>query len=105
MRKLTVELMGCSDVSRVDGGELDFADSGEVLRGETSRFAQMEAPLLDSFGVDDHRDMAELLRHPRVRGMASRDDAVTNSGEFVRKMSRTKRYWEELRWFERDERH
>jgi hypothetical protein len=35
MRKLTVELMDCSDVSRVDGGELDFAGSGEVLRKES----------------------------------------------------------------------
>jgi hypothetical protein len=32
MCKLTVELMDCSEVSRVDGGELDFADSGEVLQ-------------------------------------------------------------------------
>jgi hypothetical protein len=36
MRKLTVELMDCSDVSRVDGGELDFTDSGEVLRKGTT---------------------------------------------------------------------
>jgi hypothetical protein len=32
MRKLTVELMDCSNVSKVDRGELGFADSGEVLR-------------------------------------------------------------------------
>jgi hypothetical protein len=31
MRKLTVELMDCLEMSRVDGGELNFADYGEVL--------------------------------------------------------------------------
>jgi hypothetical protein len=35
MRKLTVELMDCSEMSRVDGGELNFANSGEVLRKGT----------------------------------------------------------------------
>jgi hypothetical protein len=43
----------------------------------------MEAPLLDSFGVDDHRDTAELLRHSMVRRVVSVDDPMMNSGEGV----------------------
>jgi hypothetical protein len=48
MRKLTVELMGCSEVSRVDGGELDFADSGEVLRKVTAKSQLQGLPLSNS---------------------------------------------------------
>jgi hypothetical protein len=32
MRKLTVELIDCSEAPIVDGDEHGFADSGEVLR-------------------------------------------------------------------------
>jgi hypothetical protein len=44
----------------------------------------MEAPLLDSFGMDDHRDTTELLSHSMVRGVASVDSPVMNSGEMLR---------------------
>jgi hypothetical protein len=48
MRKLTVELMDCSEVSIVDGDEHGFADSGEVLRREMADFGRWSPPLLDS---------------------------------------------------------
>jgi hypothetical protein len=60
----------------------------------------MGAPLLDSFGVDDHIDTAELLRHSMVRGVASVDDPVMNSGEgvfrIVRRTGRLRGVGEEL---------
>jgi hypothetical protein len=42
------------------------------------------APLLDSFGVDDHTDMVELLSHSMVRGVASVDGPVMNFGDLLR---------------------
>jgi hypothetical protein len=43
----------------------------------------MEAPLLDFFDMDDHRDTTELLSHSMVRGVASVDGPVMNSSEGV----------------------
>jgi hypothetical protein len=60
MRKLTTIILQWSTRAVEGRNRLIVADSREVLRRGTSRFAQMEAPLLDSFGVDDHRDTAEL---------------------------------------------
>jgi hypothetical protein len=61
MRKLTVELMGCSDVSRVDGGELDFADSGDVLWKGMSDSRRLNTSQLDSLNGDDLRNTGNLL--------------------------------------------
>jgi hypothetical protein len=81
---LTMGLAGDSKSMIMAGDELTVADSGDVLRRGTSRFAQMEAPPLDYFSVDNHRDTAELCSHSMVQGVASNDDAVSNSGEFAR---------------------
>jgi hypothetical protein len=48
MRKLTVELMDCSEVPIVDGDEHGFADSGEVPQKETADSGRWRPPLLDS---------------------------------------------------------
>jgi hypothetical protein len=48
MRKLTVELMDCSEVPIVDGDEHGFANSGEVLQKETVDSGRWRLPLLDS---------------------------------------------------------
>jgi hypothetical protein len=61
MRKLTVELMGCSDVSRVDGGELDFANFGDVLWKGTSDSRRLNTSQLDSLNGDDLRNTRNLL--------------------------------------------
>jgi hypothetical protein len=60
MRKLTVELMGCSEVSRVDGGELDFADSGEVLQKGMAKSRLQGLPLSNSSLPEDHIGCALL---------------------------------------------
>jgi hypothetical protein len=44
----------------------------------------LEEPLIDSFGVEGHRDAAELLSYSMVRGMASVGGPVTNSGGVLR---------------------
>jgi hypothetical protein len=84
MRKLTTILLWWSTRAIEDINRLTVTDSGDVLRRGTSRFAQMEAPPLDYFGVDNHRDTAELCSHSMVQGVASNDDAMTNSGETTR---------------------
>jgi hypothetical protein len=48
MRKLTMELMDCSEVPIVDRDEHGFADSGEVLQKETEDSRRWRPPLLDS---------------------------------------------------------
>jgi hypothetical protein len=73
MQKLTTIILRWSTRAIEGRNRLMVADSGEVLQRGTSRFAQMEAPLLDSFGVDDHRDTMELHNHSMVRGVASVD--------------------------------
>jgi hypothetical protein len=52
MRKLTVELIDCSEVSMVDGGELNFADSGEVLRKGTVVSRRLRTNWPNSLGQD-----------------------------------------------------
>jgi hypothetical protein len=52
MHKLTVELIDCSEVPIVDGDELGFADSGEVLRKGTTDSRRLRMNWLDSFGQD-----------------------------------------------------
>jgi hypothetical protein len=68
----------------VTGGELTVVDSGDVQRKGTCRFVLPLAPLLDSFGMDDHTDTVELLSHSMVRGVASVDSPVMNSGDLLR---------------------
>jgi hypothetical protein len=48
MRKLTVELMDCSKMPTVDGGEHGFADFGEVPQEETADSERWRPPLLNS---------------------------------------------------------
>jgi hypothetical protein len=59
-------------------------NSGDVLQGETSRFAQLEALLIDSLGVDDHRDTAELPSYSMVRWVAIFDVFCRISSEVLR---------------------
>jgi hypothetical protein len=66
MRKLTTIILQWSTRAIEGRNRLTVRDSEEVLRRGMSRFAQMEAPMLDSFGVDDHRDTAELRSHSMV---------------------------------------
>jgi hypothetical protein len=48
MRKITMELMDCSEVPIVDKDEHSFADFGEVLQKETTDSGRWRPPLLDS---------------------------------------------------------
>jgi hypothetical protein len=48
MRKLTVELMDCSEVPIVDGDKHGFVDSGEVLWKEMVDSGRWRPPLLNS---------------------------------------------------------
>jgi hypothetical protein len=48
MRKLTVELMDCSEVPIVDGDEHGYANSGEVLWTKTADSGRWRPLLLDS---------------------------------------------------------
>jgi hypothetical protein len=50
MHKLTVELIDCSEVPIVDGDELGFADSGEVLWKGTVDSRRLRTNWFDSFG-------------------------------------------------------
>jgi hypothetical protein len=80
---LTWNLMGCSTKSGKVGIESIVMISGELRRKGTCRFVLPLAPLLDSFGVDDHTDTVELLSHSMVRGVASVDSPVMNSGDLL----------------------
>jgi hypothetical protein len=51
MRKVTTNLMGCSERSGKVGGELTVADTGDVWRKGTEKFRSL----------DDHLDQALLL--------------------------------------------
>jgi hypothetical protein len=73
MRKLTVELMDCSDVSRVDGDELDFIDSGEHLRRGTAVCWRLESSLLDSLPGDEIGNEVHLLGHSKDSGTVCSD--------------------------------
>jgi hypothetical protein len=61
MRKVTTNLMGCSERSGKVGGELTLADTDDVRRKGTEKFRSLGLPLFDSFGLDDHLDQALLL--------------------------------------------
>jgi hypothetical protein len=73
MLKLTMIILWWSTRAIEGKNRLTVVDSGEVMWRGMSQFAQMEAPLLDFFGVDDHRDTAELRNHSMVQGVASVD--------------------------------
>jgi hypothetical protein len=74
MRTLTLHLKVCSAVTIVTGVERDFADSGEHLRRETTKFAQLRAPLPDSLHQNDSQAPALLPIYPTASGMALIDD-------------------------------
>jgi hypothetical protein len=74
MRTLTLHLKVCSVVPIVTGVERDFADSGEHLRRETTKFAQLRAPLPVSLHQNDPQAPALLPIYPTASGMASIDD-------------------------------
>jgi hypothetical protein len=50
---------------------LAVADSGDVLRKETSKLRPLGPPLLDSFDVEATRNMTELLSYSYELYMAS----------------------------------
>jgi hypothetical protein len=83
MRRLTVDLSIWSTTTIVDGGELGFADSGEVLQKGTPQFTQLRAPLHDSLHQDDPLAPALLPVYPTASDMASIDDGDKNSGEML----------------------
>jgi hypothetical protein len=56
-------------------GDLNFADSGELLQGKTSDSRLPRPPLHDSLLGDDTSNEAHLLGHSKVSGMAYSDDA------------------------------
>jgi hypothetical protein len=79
----------------VTGDELTVADSGDVLRGKTPDSLLLELPLHDSFletaiGTEEY-----LLGHSTDEGVVSVDDAVMNSGEFVRSDVQNRERWGE----------
>jgi hypothetical protein len=47
------------------GGDLNFADSGELLRGKTTDSRLPRLPLLDSLLCDEIGNVAHLLGHTR----------------------------------------
>jgi hypothetical protein len=55
----------------IDGNELGFADSGEILRKGTAKFAQLRPSLLDSFNTHGTGSMAELQDYSMVTGVTS----------------------------------
>jgi hypothetical protein len=84
MRTLTLHLKICSAMPIVTGVERDFADSSEHLWRETTKFAQLRAPLPDSLHQKDPQTPALLPIYPTACGMASIDDIRWNSGEIFR---------------------
>jgi hypothetical protein len=81
MRMLTVNLSGCSAVSIGAGDKHKFADSGEHLRRGTTKFAQLQPSLLDSFNTHGPGSMAELQDYSMVAGVAPINGMELNSGE------------------------
>jgi hypothetical protein len=54
MRKLTTNLIVCSERSGKVRDELTVADSGHVLRKGTEKFRSLGLPFFDSFVLDVH---------------------------------------------------
>jgi hypothetical protein len=61
VRGLTLKMIRCSEMSIVGGDELDFTDSGEVLRKGTEKFRSLGLPFFDSSHPDDYLGHALLL--------------------------------------------
>jgi hypothetical protein len=80
MHKLTVELIDCSEVPIVDGDELGFADSGEVLQKGSIDYRRFRPPLIDSF-LWEVLDVEAHLRSIMVElRTASRDGEELDRG-------------------------
>jgi hypothetical protein len=77
MRKLTVELIDCSEAPIVDGDERGFADSGEVLRKGSIDYRRFRPPLIDSFHWKVLDVEAQLRSITVELRMASRDGDET----------------------------
>jgi hypothetical protein len=78
---LTRMLTGCSAVFIGAGDELDFTDSGEVLRKGMTKFIYLRAPLHESLHQDGPLAPALLPEYPMASDIASNDDGDENSGE------------------------
>jgi hypothetical protein len=71
VHKLTRVLPRGSTTALVDGIELGFADSGELLQKGTAKFIQLRPSLLDSFNIYGPGSMAELQDYSMVTGVTS----------------------------------
>jgi hypothetical protein len=84
MQKLTTILLRWSTGVIEVRNRLTVADSGEVLREETSKLWPLGPPLLDSFASADPLNDAILLDRCLELGVVSGDGAVMNSGGRLR---------------------
>jgi hypothetical protein len=84
----------------VNGDGRSFADSGELLRRRTAKFASLRDPLHDSTHLDDLQNEAVLLEYTKDSGMVSYDGGLPNSGEIFRDSVKNK---EGLREIEEEE--
>jgi hypothetical protein len=80
VRKINLSLMNRLIGLMVIRDEQSFANSGDVWREGTERFARLEAPRLDSLLQDALRGTTHLLGHSRELGVTSTDDPDMNSG-------------------------
>jgi hypothetical protein len=92
---LTLKPMLTSPMSGMVRDEQIITDSGGHLQGRTSDSRLPKPPLLDSLFGNEIGSEAHLLGHSKASGMVAVDNAVTNSGEFVRSGVQNRERWGE----------